>query len=132
MTPDARARLFVYGTLRRGEENHHLLDAHVLLRTSRTEARFTLVSLGDFPAMIDGGETAVVGEVYEVDAITLAALDELEGHPDYYQRRPIRMDDGEEVLAYLLLPSLLRGQPPIPSGDWLDASLIALRGGRGR
>ena len=72
--------------------------------------------------MIDGGETAVVGEVYDVDAVTLAALDRLEGHPRFYRRRPIRLDDGDEVLAYLLSPSLFRGQPRRPSGDWLDAN----------
>lgn len=89
MIPATRTRVFVYGTLRRGEPNHHLLDARMLLRAGRTEPRFTLVSLGAFPAMIDGGETAVVGEVYDVDAVTLAALDRLEGHPRFYRRRPI-------------------------------------------
>lgn len=52
--------------------------------------------------MIDGGETAVVGEVYNVDVVTLAAPDRLEGHPRFYRRRSIRLDDGDEVLAYLL------------------------------
>jgi gamma-glutamylcyclotransferase (GGCT)/AIG2-like uncharacterized protein YtfP len=82
MIPATRTRVFVYGTLRRGEPNHHLLDARMLLRAGRTEPRFTLVSLGAFPAMIDGGE----------------------------------------VLAYLLSPEQVRGQPRIPSGDWLDAN----------
>ena len=122
MIPRTRTRVFVYGTLRRGEPNHHLLDARMLLRAGRTEPRFTLVSLGAFPAMIDGGETAVVGEVYDVDAVTLAALDRLEGHPRFYRRQPIRLADGDEVLAYLLSPEQVRGQPRIPSGDWLDAN----------
>jgi gamma-glutamylcyclotransferase (GGCT)/AIG2-like uncharacterized protein YtfP len=86
MIPATRTQVFVYGTLRRGEPNHHLLDARMLLRAGRTEPRFTLVSLGAVPAMIDGGETAVAGEVYDVDAVTLAALDRLEGHPRFYRR----------------------------------------------
>lgn len=62
-----RARVFVYGTLRAGEPNHYLLDHHDLVARARTEAAFELVSLGAFPAMIAGGTTAVVGEVYEID-----------------------------------------------------------------
>lgn len=122
MIPATRARVFVYGTLRRGEPNHHLLDARMLLRAGRTEPRFTHVSLGALPAMIDGGETAVVAEVYDVDAVALAALDRLEGHARFYRRRPIRLADGDEVLAYLLSPEQVRGRPSIPSGDWLDAN----------
>ena len=42
MIPTTRTRVFVYGTLRRGEPNHHLLDARMLLRAGRTEPRFPL------------------------------------------------------------------------------------------
>ncbi len=98
---ETRARVFVYGTLRAGEPNHYLLDHHDLVTHARTEAAFELVSLGTFPAMIAGGATAVVGEVYEIDPVTLAALDRLEGHPRFYQRSAIR-------------------RTRIPSGDWTD------------
>lgn len=118
---ETRARVFVYGTLRAGEPNHYLLDHHDLVVRARTEAAFELVSLGAFPAMIAGGTTAVVGEVYEIDPVTLAALDRLEGHPRFYQRAAIRLEDGDEVLAYLLSPEQARGRTRIPSGDWTDA-----------
>ena len=118
---ETRARVFVYGTLRAGEPNHYLLDHHDLVARARTEAEFELVSLGAFPAMIAGGRTAVVGEVYEIDPVTLAALDRLEGHPRFYQRTAIRLEDGDEVLAYLLSPEQARGRTRIPSGDWTDA-----------
>ena len=118
---ETRARVFVYGTLRAGEPNHYLFDHHDLVARARTEAAFELVSLGAFPAMIAGGATAVVGEVYEIDPVTLAALDRLEGHPRFYQRTAIRLEDGDEVLAYLLSPEQARGRTRIPSGDWTDA-----------
>ncbi|TNF24106.1 MAG: gamma-glutamylcyclotransferase [Deltaproteobacteria bacterium] len=70
--------------------------------------------------MVPGGATAVIGEVYEVGPRTLAALDRLEGHPGFYERRPIRLEDGEEVQAYLLSAAQVRGRPRIASGDWLD------------
>ena len=120
MIPDTRTRVFVYGTLRSGEPNHYLLDDRALVGSVCTEPAFELVSLGAFPAMVAGGTTAVVGEVYEVDAVTLAALDRLEGHPSFYERRPIVLDDGDEVLAYLLSPEQAQGRPRIPTGDWLD------------
>ena len=113
-------RVFVYGTLRGGEANHALLAASRRVGEGRTEPRYTLVSLGAFPAMVQGGKTAVVGEVYEVDAVTLAALDQLEGHPSFYRRRLIRLADGDEVQAYLLSAQQVIGRPLIPSGDWLN------------
>ena len=122
MIPTTRIRVFVYGTLRAGEPNHYLLDDRALVGSVCTEATFELVSLGAFPAMIEGGGTSVVGEVYEIDPVTLAALDRLEGHPRFYQRRPIRLTDGAEVLAYLLSPEQAHGQTRIPSGDWTNAN----------
>lgn len=118
---DERVRVFVYGTLRKGQPNHELLEGCRALGPARTAPVFTLVSLGAFPAMVGGGETVVVGEIYEVDLWTLALLDRLEGHPRFYLRQPICLDDGEEVLAYLLSAEQVRGRPQIPSGDWLDA-----------
>lgn len=122
MRPTAPTQIFVYGTLRRGESNHGFLAGSVFLRAGRTEPRFTLVSLGEYPAMLMGGETAVHGEVYAVDPRTLAALDALEEHPDLYRRQTIHLQDGTEVWAYLLPKAQASGCPQIPSGDWQDVS----------
>ena len=111
-------RVFVYGTLLDGEPNHRLLATAAFVGEARTEPAFLLVSLGAFPAMVTGGQTAVTGEVYEVSDETLAALDRLEGHPHFYERRQIRLADGVEVLAYLLDEEQARGRPTITSGDW--------------
>lgn len=116
------ARVFVYGTLLSGEPNHRLLAHASLVGEARTQPVFDLVTLGPFPAMIPGGATAVCGEVYEVDRPTLEALDRLEGHPRFYRRRAVRLDDGGEVLAYLLTPDQVRGRPRIESGDWRRAT----------
>ena len=120
--PDARRpmRVFVYGTLLSGEPNHHLLHGQPLVGEARTRARFNLVSLGGFPAMVHGGEVAVRGEVYDVDEETLAALDRLEGYPGFYDREPVELR-GEvtgEALAYLLAPERVAGSPEIQHGDW--------------
>ena len=114
-------RVFVYGTLRTGEPNHDLLDGQVLVRCARTGPAYELVDLGPFPAMLKGGRTSVLGEVYQIDRFALAALDRLEGHPRLYRRQPIRLEDGDEVLAYLFRRERVRGRPRIHSGDWLEA-----------
>jgi gamma-glutamylaminecyclotransferase len=41
--------------------------------------------------MTKGGSGRVYGEVYEVTPEVLQALDELEGHPDWYQRTLIAL-----------------------------------------
>jgi gamma-glutamylcyclotransferase (GGCT)/AIG2-like uncharacterized protein YtfP len=112
-------RVFVYGTLRRGEGNHRLLAGARCVGAARTAPAFTLRDLGAYPAMLAGGATSVVGEVYEVDELTLDVLDRLEGHPRFYRREPIALADGAHVEAYLLPADRAWGLTrTIESGDW--------------
>ena len=111
-------RVFVYGSLRRGLHNHHFLAGATFVGDDVTEPAFTLYSLGAFPAMVQGGTTSVVGEVYEVDARTLAALDRLEGHPHFYQRVPATLRSGAAVETYVVPPATVRGREVVEGGDW--------------
>lgn len=74
-------RLFVYGTLKRGGENHALLAAQKYLGAARTEPGYTLYSLGSYPGLIalPGDQAGVEGELWHVDPVCLARLDDLEG-----------------------------------------------------
>jgi gamma-glutamylaminecyclotransferase len=110
--------VFVYGTLRQGEVNHHLLAQARFVAEARTAPCFELFDLGPFPAMSTGGETAVLGEVYAVNDATLARLDHLEGHPSFYQRTQIRLDGGQSVQTYLMARARMHGRVMIASGDW--------------
>ncbi len=111
-------RVFVYGTLLAGEANHHLLEGARLAGAARTRPVFALANLGYFPALVDGGASSISGEVYEVDAATLARLDVLEGHPRFYRRRRVALDDGTHAHTYVLSPEQAAGRPIIDSGDW--------------
>ena len=115
---EERFRVFVYGTLLSGEPNSGLLEPDDLIGESLTEASFKLVSLGAFPALVAGGSTAVIGELYEIGPRALKALDRLEGHPHFYHRRSIQLAGGSSALAYLLNPQQAEGRPTITSGDW--------------
>lgn len=109
-------KVFVYGSLLKGLGNHPLLERSRLVQAeARTPPAYTLHDLGGFPAMVAGGSTSVVGEVYEVDGATLERLDRLEGHPRFYMRTRIRLADGCRVSTYLLRQC---ERPVIPSGDW--------------
>lgn len=114
----APTRVFVYGTLLAGEGNHRLLASAQLVGEARTEPAFELRDLGYFPGLVRGGQHAVFGEIYAVDAETLAALDRLEGHPRFYRRTRIALADGTQVETYLLTPEQVEGRPVIVSGNW--------------
>ncbi len=120
--PNNLTKVFVYGTLLRGQPNHHLLDDRDLISEAATNPNFTLITLGAFPAMIQGGSTSVQGELYQVDPATLVALDRLEGHPSFYRRQSIKLKGGAQALTYLLSKEQGRGYPIIFNGDWRSVS----------
>lgn len=107
--------LFVYGTLMRGEENHHLLAGAEPLGAARTAPRYRLADLGRYPALVEGGDISVTGELWRVEPELLATLDELEGHPTYFRRTEVALADGTTAQAYVFDPP---GDRVIPSGDW--------------
>ena len=83
------SRLFIYGTLKRGGRNHVQLAGQKFLAEAHTMPGYTLYSLGDYPGMIfqPADRHGVSGEIWEVDAETLARLDEFEGVPEGLYRR---------------------------------------------
>ena len=112
--------VFVYGTLLRGESNADLLAEAHYRGHAHTSPGFELVDLGAYPAMIPGGNSSVMGELYAVDSRTLATLDRLEGHPEYYRRIEVVLSDGTPAQTYVMSPDRVVGCPRIESGDWLS------------
>jgi gamma-glutamylcyclotransferase (GGCT)/AIG2-like uncharacterized protein YtfP len=108
--------VFVYGTLRRGERNHHFLKEAPLLSYHRTAPCYTLVNLGRYPAAIPGGETAIVGELYALGEGLLARLDRLEDCPREYIRELIPSPRGPAWMYVYRHP--IPGALVIASGDW--------------
>ena len=110
-------RVFVYGTLKRGGDNHHYLAYQQFLGPARTPAGYTLYSLGDYPGMVRApADTAgVTGELWAVDAACLQQLDVLEGvNEGLYERVPIKLaapTDDQPVETYLYLGSIMGRQP---------------------
>jgi len=122
---DDTFELFVYGTLRRGQGNSALLQGCEYLGQVRTTPDFNLFQTGSLPVMTTAARnrgTGVVGELYRVPSALLPRLDALEGHPDFYRRSSIMLQDGRRATAYLIAQLPARNVCRIPNGDWLSWS----------
>lgn len=115
---DDRVRLFVYGSLLEGERDHGLLEGAERVGQARTEPSFVLVDLGAYAALVAGGSSEVVGEVYLVDRKTRALLDVRREVPALFSRARIRLADGSEADAYMMDSDKVRGKRRIHHGDW--------------
>lgn len=114
------SKIFVYGSLRRGGALNNVLQGSEFLFSCRTKPEYSLFSLGKFPALIHLGNTAVLGEVYEISDNVLQLLDSIEGHPYVYLRTPIYLENNLEIEGYLFsswIPSYIN---LIKSGDWIE------------
>lgn len=109
-------RVFVYGTLMKGEHHHDLLREARFLGLSETHPEYELVQIDYYPALLTGGSQRIMGELYEVDDALLEKLDELEEVPHYYVRERIQLADGTEAQVYLLPRERAVGAQPIASG----------------
>jgi gamma-glutamylcyclotransferase (GGCT)/AIG2-like uncharacterized protein YtfP len=129
MSPDL---VFVYGSLKRGFRNHGLLHASEFVGGGLTEARYRLINLGPYPAMIENAEEpmSITGELYRVDEPTLAALDRLEDEGVLYRRivaRITSLDGGacdqrivtHSAWTYLWLRSAAQ-YPLWPTATWVE------------
>lgn len=108
--------LFVYGTLMKGEHHHSELASAEFLGAAETEPAFALVQIDYYPALLRGGSSKVIGELYRVDAATLERLDQLEEVPHYYVREPVLLSDGRSVDSYVMPRERAGGGSPIDSG----------------
>jgi gamma-glutamylcyclotransferase (GGCT)/AIG2-like uncharacterized protein YtfP len=110
-------RLFVYGSLRRGEEHHDRLEGARFEREATVRGA-RLVIQGGYPALVLEGEGLVHGEVHRVSQRLLQTLDVFEEVPQRYARGSVILDDGSGAMAYSVSPERARGLVEIPSGRW--------------
>ncbi|XP_012260078.1 putative gamma-glutamylcyclotransferase CG2811 isoform X2 [Athalia rosae] len=88
-------RIFVYGTLKRGEPNHKFIENNnkgyaKFVGIGQTVTKYPLVIATKYniPFLLKQPNVGhhITGEVYDVDSKTMKYLDELEEHPDFYVR----------------------------------------------
>ena len=82
-------KVFVYGTLMKGETNHDFLQNATFLDKTVIEG-YDMYNVGWYPAIIDG-EGLAIGEVYSVPVEDMASIDSLEGEGSLYEKRCVRI-----------------------------------------
>jgi gamma-glutamylcyclotransferase (GGCT)/AIG2-like uncharacterized protein YtfP len=96
--------LFVYGTLKSGQPaNHHMAGA-TFVGPETTTPKYRLFDMGWHPAMVrdDVAGLAVEGEVWDVPATMIPALDEYESVPEGFVRQGIEVTGvAGDVQAYV-------------------------------
>ncbi|MGG4490729.1 gamma-glutamylcyclotransferase [Metabacillus idriensis] len=124
--------LFVYGTLRYLEKNHHYLKQGTCI----AEQAWTNGSLFDsndgYPAMTVDQDT-VYGELYEIDEDLLPEIHKLEGYlgpeanDSLFEFVPVRVytDTMEhDAFCYVIKSDQAEGMKKIKSGDWKEHQFI--------
>ena len=82
-------KVFVYGTLMKGETNHDFLQNATFLDKTVIEG-YDMYNVGWYPAIIDG-EGLAIGEVYRVPVEDMTSIDSLEGEGSLYEKRCVRI-----------------------------------------
>ena len=103
--------LFVYGTLKTGQENNHLLAGSEFVREAQTMPLYRLYGIDWHPGLLvdQANGVSVHGEIWAVDDETLARLDEYEGCPNYFKRDYVAIADlFGDVEAYFFNGSVPR------------------------
>lgn len=101
-----RHSIFVYGTLKRGCGNHHLMQQPGVEFVREAWLPFARIygyqPIGGVPFVkLDKDAcSSVKGEVYSVPAAALTRLDRLEGHPSAYRRTAVTLLHGEQAEVY--------------------------------
>ena len=93
-------KVFVYGTLMKGETNHGFLRHSTFLGNAAIEG-YEMYNVGLFPAIIPGDGLAI-GEVYSVPVEDIPSIDSLEGEGSLYEKKCERITlNGEVTFAFL-------------------------------
>lgn len=126
--------VFVYGTLKKNQSNHRLLNNAKFIGEATTIDKFVLVDFGSFPTLAKPEKNmtgySIHGEVYELN--NFDRLDQLEGfykvdHPDNYYNRDIYQIkcNNETISAWIYMRNSTLAEivknskyKHIPSGNW--------------
>lgn len=110
----------VYGTLKKGYHNNHVLGTSPEYIGSAQVQDYALMCMGQFPAAFRFLDRAITVEVWDIDASAIDACDQLEGvGTGWYKREEILTKWGKAFM-YTRPPihDLMTGQMWFPSGQW--------------
>ncbi len=113
--------VYVYGSLRKGLHNHHLLE-NAVFYGQREVTNFEMFSLGAYPFCkpTEDENEKILCELYYVNKIELARLDRLEGFPSFYDRKVVNDMKGSEGWIYFIENRV--GKIKVNGGNWSEFS----------
>ena len=120
--------VFVYGTLRSGQERDINRLQPTPLVIGNAQVKGTLYNLGSYPGLRLKGEQLVQGEVYQITPELERQLDEIEEvwpqpNGEYAKREITLACQGVELtcLVYEVSDARSQGCGVIESGDWVKS-----------
>ncbi len=117
-SPDERILLFVYASFLSGEPEHSSLDGAELVRAAMSAPKYHLYELGPLGALVEGGTTAVAGELYLIDLALRCRLDRKRELGVLFDRGEVELEDGSRADAYFMPADRVRGKRRVRGGDW--------------
>lgn len=119
--------LAVYGTLKKGFRNHGFISDAEYKGSYTTAPNFTMVSLGAFPAVYEGGDTPISTEIYDVkDDYQLRRIFQLEGFTgevgskkNFYDITNIETPFGEASMFIFKDAKYKKAYDEVKTGIWL-------------
>ena len=124
----SQRHVFVYGTLRQGDDNDINLLKPTPFFVGPSRVAGVMYHLGGYPGVLlnDAREDNIVGEVYAITPELEVVLDEIEmiypQQRDEYSKRMVVVRVGARQLSclfYEINPSYTVDKPVIASGDWV-------------
>ena len=117
--------VFVYGSLRDGNPGAMAIRFPSSKFIADARVKGGLYDMGAYPGLLlDGSDSLVTGEVYEVDDETLNSLDQFELSDDYVRREVEIAQDSERRRCWIYVPDrgaeLFSERMLIESGDWIE------------
>ncbi len=113
-------KIIVYGTLMRGESNHHFCQNAISIIPCTIHGQLFDTGYG-YPAFVPDGVMSVAAELITLPIEDWSRIDSLEGYPYLYNRKEIEatLNDGTSVTGWVYIMNNL---PPyatkISSGSW--------------
>ncbi len=111
--------VFVYGSLRKSMHNHYLLEQSHYDGITIVD-KMEMFSLNSFPfcKFTENSEDSIMAELYYVDEKTLKRLDQLEGYPNFYDKKLTTDIKSREGYVYFIQNR--NGLQKIKNGDWVN------------
>ncbi len=119
---NAGNRIFVYGTLMRGERANELLKVAVYAGEGILK-NYGCYDLGTYPAVVEEAGKSTVGEIWYVDDETLEKVEHYEGDGTLYTCKEVKIEveEGEiDCYAYVYNSGITGGKV---NGKWSSGSM---------